>query len=128
MNFNSSHQPPIDISHLQKSVKRTDIIHILSVDPKKLTVAQKKQAKTLGLWFPEMAPLFERAKRSLPMYGYNIDKLLESGQYHGMSELELLALKKSAINKVCHLKNKGKKDGENSPNEDLGSIPTLRLS
>lgn len=71
--------PPIDLIHLKDSLKRKDLQYIISVDPQKLTVKQKKAAKVAGLLALVIVPLFERAKNTLKMCDYDVAKLLETG-------------------------------------------------
>ena len=71
---------------------------------------------------------FVRAKRDLNLYDYEVGKLLDTGLYNGLSEEEVMALKKSAANKVRHLK---KKDPEETKKMAAGEGLTgdkLRLS
>ena len=98
--------PPIDVTHLKNSTKRKDLEAIIAIGPQKLTVKQKKEANRLGLLALVEINAFVRAKRDLNLYDYEVGKLLDTGLYNGLSEGEVIALEKSAANKVRHLKKK----------------------
>lgn len=78
-NIIQNDNPLIDLSHLKDSFKKIDLEYIVSIDPKQLTFKQKKEAKRLGLLTLQIISTFERAKRDLNIFDYDVPKLLKTG-------------------------------------------------
>lgn len=51
---------------------------------------------------------FERAKSELHLFNHDVEQLLKSDDYQGISSVELTKLRKSARDKVANKKNKEK--------------------
>lgn len=77
----------------------------------------------------------ERAKNDLHLFDHDVEQLLKSGIYQGISLPDLAKLRKSAKDKVANKKKKeqllnlvGGEEEKVSPNEDSESIDAARQS